>query len=130
MKGKIFAENPVDPCPHCGTPRIEVDADNDYLIYPGRVVPASCDCQDCRQSTRWKSEFVTDPGYPERFICETCGHKVSWTRQRDTVRDQWMRKETYFRYISSCEFSHHRIERLEGCEKCSVLASWPGLHDE
>lgn len=128
MKGKIFAEKPTDPCPHCKTPRIEVDADDDYCVYPGRIIPATCECQDCRQATSWTADC--NKKYPEPFMCSSCEHKVSWTKERGVVRNQWRRESVWYRFVSSCEFSRPRIERLEGCEKCSTSASWPGLHDE
>jgi len=35
MKGKFFGYKQIDPCPHCGTPRVGADYDDDYYVIPG-----------------------------------------------------------------------------------------------
>ena len=37
MKGKFFGYKQIDPCPHCGTPRVGADYDDDYYVIPGNL---------------------------------------------------------------------------------------------
>ena len=56
MKGRFFGYEQIDPCPHCGTPRVLADWDDDCYVIPGLLqpkVPATCNVVFEYRGGRW-----------------------------------------------------------------------------
>ena len=108
MKGTFFGYRDESPCPHCGTPRVGADYDDDYYVIPGIVETRTATCDQAQYE-----ETFSPPDKTRQ--CEGCGEPLEWRyTERRTSRGQ----VRYWR--GRCPNAHDEevLRRLPGCERC------------
>ena len=146
MKGTVFGYKKETDCANCGTERYGVDMDDDYAIFPGRIIEHPR-CEEADVPFPWDnypkgpglsdiSEFEAQVGRNQRaaetelmkFIQHekcSCGGRYVFVRQ---PRGQWI-----YENAARCERSIRasnssgNIEKIpaKGCQQCEEYHSPP-----
>jgi len=130
---KCFAIEAFKPCPHCGSPRVGKDYDDDYYVVPGLIREvADCDSEDVelkvdREVGRKNRDVLRATLAKARELADAAPCKCGAPR---TVVESLDWHFFYFR-VACRKRQHIRrvFEPLEGCPRCYESHGFSWLAD-
>ena len=110
------------PCPHCGTPRVGKDYDDNYYIVPGTIRVLGCQHQETR--VEWPRGLTPDKFYERRREAHERAKALASAPcpcgSERVVAESGDWSANYF--IVTCSrrgaFPTKVVDPLEGCPKC------------